>query len=510
MRKVASVIVLVVLSSCGDGSDTSVPAVPTLTVTLTPSAENQTAPEENSVASFTFDATYSGSSTDPVVPVLDFDSSLLSLDGDIEQAGNKITANFKTIGGLAATTYKTAVTFKLCKDAGCATVYPGSTKSFDYTLDVKLSDWTTRQRNPSHNGYVHATFDPAKIAKVWQYAPSATTSFREVAARAGTIYATQLGSDGSSTAVALDSATGTERWHYSLGNVSDASGPSLSADYVLFATMFTSSGYNPLVALDAESGKFKQNMTFAAQWSTFAPPTIYDDSVYIASGYYGNEVYAWDLDKFADAWQTSGSGGKTWDGEAPAVDSKYLYYYSGNLDVIDKENGAIVKSIEDPFWQWHGYSYGGTPMIGSDNHVIAYSGNGQGTYSASFPLVSYDIEKGTYRWRSASGYTGIPAVGDGTVYAASNQTSEFDAIDELTGEVKWAWPLPAGETFIGNIVVTDTLAFVSTDLGIYAIDLTSHEPAWSATTPGSLAITPDAQLVVSSPSSGMIAAYSLR
>ncbi|WP_159976331.1 MULTISPECIES: PQQ-binding-like beta-propeller repeat protein [unclassified Novosphingobium] len=515
MRKVVSVFTCVVLSSCGGESDDStpvapVPVVPTLAVTLAPSASSQAATEENSVASFTLDATYSGSSTDAIVPVLSFDAALLSLDGSVVQSGNKFTANFKTVSGLSAAVHKATVAFKLCKEAGCATVYPGSTQSFDYTLDVKFSDWTTRQRNPSHNGYVHATFDPAKIVKVWQYAPSATQGFREVAAKAGTIYSTRIASDGSSVAVALDASSGAERWHYSLGNVSNASGPALSDGEVLFSTMFTSSGNNPLVVLDAASGQFKRNLIFAAQWSTFAQPTVYDDSAYIASGYYGNEVYAWNFKAGTQTWQTSGSGGNSWDGEAPAVDARYLYYYSGNLDVIDRVTGAIVKSIDDPFWQWNGYSYGGTPMIGSDNHVVAYSGNGQGTYSISFPLVSYDIAKGAYRWRTASGYTVIPAVGKGVVYAASNQVLEFDAIDEETGAVKWAWPLPAGEKFTGNIVVTDTLAFVSTDAGVYAIDLTSHATAWSARTPGLLAITPDAQLVVSSPSSGMIIAYSLR
>ena len=278
--------------------------------------------------------------------------------------------------------------------------------------------------------------------------------------------------------------------------------------------MFTSSGDNPLVILDSTTGQFKQKLAFASQWSTFAQPTVYEDSAYVASGYYGNQVYAWDIKAFTPTWQASGSGGNTWDGEAPAVDGKYLYYYSGNLDVIDKATGAIVKSIDDPFWQWNGYSYAGTPMIGADNHVVAYSGNGQnagqGTYSLSFPLVSYNISNGTYRWRTASGYSIIPAVGNGGVYAASNQTLQFNAIDEESGAIKWSWPLPTGEKFAGNIVLTDTLAFVSTDAGVYAIDLTTHATAWSARTPGHLAITPDAQLVVSSPTSGMMTAYRLR
>lgn len=507
MRKVATVFACVVLSGCGGGSDNPLakPAIPTLSVTLTPSASTQSAKEADSVTSFTLNASYSGTSSDPIVPVLSFDKSLIDLDGDITQSGNTFAASFKTLSGLSAQPHSTNVTFKLCKEATCTTVYPGSTKSFTYTLDVRLSDWTTRQRNSAHNSYVHATFNPVKFAKAWQYAPSATNRFSEVAAKVGTIYATRLGTDGTSVAVALDSSTGTERWHYSLGNVNNASGPALSDNYVHFATMFLSSNNNPLVSLDASTGQFKKNLTFAAQWSTFAPPTVYNDNIYIASGYFGNVVYSWDLKTFTSSWQTDGSRGKTWDGQAPAVDTNYVYYYSGNLDVINRSTGQIVKSITDPFWQWNGYSYGGTPMIAATNNVVAYSGNDSNSF-----LVSYDIEKSVYRWRTASSYSIIPAAGNGVVYAASNQTSEFSAIDATTGEVKWAWPLPVGENFITNVVVTDSIAFVSTNIAVYAIDLTTHSSVWTASTPGYLAISPDAQLIVSSPTVGLITAYSLR
>jgi outer membrane protein assembly factor BamB len=490
------------LGACGGGSSdrSSAPVVPplaTLNVTLKPSATTQIANDTDSSGGFTVDATYSGSTSSTIIPQLTYDKTVLVLDGDIVRSDSTYTAKFKTSSGLSARSYANTVSFKLCQDAACAAVYPGSSQSFTYTLDVKIADWTTRQRNPAHNGFVHVTIDPTKITKSWEFAPAAATGFDEAAARKGSVFLTQRSSDGSSIALALDGTTGAERWHYGLGNVSDASGPALSGNQVLFSTMFTSSDTNPLVVLNADTGQFARNFIFAAQWSTFAQPTPLADSVYLAAGYYGNVVYGFDLKNNVAQWQASGSSGNTWDGEAPAADSRYVYYYSGNLDVIDRLTGKLVKSIDDPFWQWNGYSYGGTPMLGSDNHVIAYSGNGMGTYSISFPLVDYDVQAGTYRWRTASGYSVIPAVAKGVIYAASNQMSEFDAIDENTGKVLWAWPRPAGEQFTGNVVVTDTLVFVSTDVAIYAIALDgAHETKWSAKTPGAMAITPDARLIV--------------
>lgn len=518
MRKFYGLVSCALLSACGGDSTGSspvtLPTTPTLAVTLAPSARSQTVSEADTTTSFTVQASYTGNTANPIFPRIDYDTKLFSLDGDIVQSGNSYIAKLKSRADVPFNTSASTITFRLCQDNTCGRVYPGSTQSFDFTINVKLEDWVTRQRNAAHNGYVRAKFDPAKFVKAWEYAPSSATKFDPVAARQGSVFVTQLNSDGSSSTLALDGLTGVERWRYNLGNVSDASGPSLAGDQLLISMMFSSSGNNPTTIINATTGQFFRNVISAAQWSDFAQPTPFEDQMYIASGYYGNVVYAFDLKAATSLWQTSGSAGRTWDGQAPAVDSRYVYYYSGNLDVIDRLTGVVVKSITDPFWQWNGYSYGGTPMIGSDNHVIAYSGNGMGTYPVSFPLVNYDIQAGTYRWRTVNGYNVTPAVAKRVIYAASSQMLEFDAIDEDTGKVLWAWPLPAGEQFVGNVVVTDTLVFVSTNKSIYAIDLDgTHQTKWSAATPGWMAITPDAKLIVA-PFVGQqqpkITAYSLQ
>ena len=54
------------------------------------------------------------------------------------------------------------------------------------------------------------------------------------------------------------------------------------------------------------------------------------------------------------------------------------------------------------------------------------------------------------------------------------------------------WTPPAGETFHRNTVVTNNLVFVSTNVNVYAIDLTTHAKVWSLGAPGSLSMGPDA------------------
>lgn len=520
MRKIVSFGMLGLLAACGSGGGEGggsvtppPPQVPTLTVTLTPSATSQTATEVDSSASLTVRADYSGTTSDPIYADVGYDKAVLTLDGPIMLSGNSYTVKFKAPSNLAAKNYSQLITFRLCRDSGCAVIYPGSSQSFTYTLDVKLSDWTTRQRNAAHNGYVHAEFDPAKFAKAWEFGDTAS-SFEPVAARQGTVFATMKDTSGARSVVALDGVTGIPRWRYSIGNIHSASGPTIAGGQLAISSMTSSSPDNPVVVLNADSGTFVRNMVFPAQWSTFAQPTFHQGGLYIAAGYYGNVVYGFDMASGARSWEANGSAGHTWDGQAPAVDDRYVYYYSGNLDVFDRLTGARVKTIGDPFWVWNGYSYGGTPMLGSANHVIAYSGNGQGTYPVSFPLVDYDVEAGANRWRTASLYSVIPAVAKGVVYAASNQTQQFDAIEEATGKVLWSWRPPTGETFNGNVIVTDTLALISTGNAIYAIALGgTHDTKWTANTPGWLAITPDAKLVVSpfvDAAGAKLTAYSLR
>lgn len=515
MRKFALAVFCVALSSCGGDSGnnpTSGPAPePTLAVTLTPSETNQTGTDVNSEATFTLNASYSGSSTDPIVPVIEFDDSFLIQASDIVLDGNTYSVDFDTVDDLAAGTYSSTIRFRLCKQASCATVYPGSTQSFTYTLDVAIANWETRQRNAAHNGYVHASFDPATIELAWQYAPSGASGFSEIAAQDGAVYSTMSASDGSSKVVGIDGTSGAELWRYDLGSIHyGKSGPALSGDKLLIATMISSSSNNSLVVLNANFGAFQRNLTFASQWSRFAQPTAFDNSAYMASGYFGNVVYGWDLETFTQRFQATGSAGDVWDGEAPAVDSKYVYYYSGNLDVIDRITGQTVKTIDDPSWRWNGYSYGGTPMIGSEGSVTAFSGTGQGSYAnVAFPLVNFDVEQGTDRWVTTDGYNGIPAVAKGVIYAFSSQTSQLAAIDEETGTINWALPRQGGQAFTGNIIITDNLLFVSGSSSVFAFDLETRQLVWEGATAGHLAITPDGYLVVTSRSLPAVTAYKL-
>ena len=492
-------------------STSNPPSEPTLAVTLSPSATAQEADDTNSKVTFTLEATYIGSSSDAIVPVIEYDDSFIRQSGAFSSNGKTFSTEFETLDGLLAGDYSSTIRFRLCKETACSTVYPGSSKTFTYSLDVAIAPWTNRQRNAAHNGYVRAKFDPATISQAWQYVPSGAYAFNEVSARGEQIFATYRSSDGRTKAVALRTSTGSVDWNYDLGEVHyGTSGPSLAGDKLLIATMVSSSGNNKLVALNADTGSFLRNMIFASQWSTFAPPAAVADSVYLASGYYGNVVYGWNLSDYTKRFEASGSAGDVWDGQTPAVDEDNVYYYSGNLDVVDRLTGTLIKSIDDPEWVWNGYSYGGTPMLGADGSVTAFSGTGQGSYpNVGFKLVNFDVAANTHRWHTADAFHGIPAVANGTVYAFSNETSQLAAINETNGATLFAVPRPSGQEFRHNIIVTENLLFFSGSSSVYAVDLETKAIVWEANTPGQLAIGPDNQLLVASPNTGVLTAYRL-
>ncbi len=509
IRRDGALAACLMLAACGGGGGDSggggvavVPAPsPTsaatpMSVALTPAQTSLTGYDDNSEAAFTVEATLTGTSTDAVIPDVQYDRTKLTIpDGIQAGTGGRYTIRAHTASGLAQGRYSGQLTFRLCRDAGCASVYPGTTQTATYTLDVGMREWSMFQRNPAHTGYVHASFAPAAFRKAWEWTPS-VYRLSPASSHAGMAIVTASNRDGTTSVHALDIASGAQRWGYNLGQVHSASGPAIGNGRVFLTTMTTSSEENRIVALDAATGEFRPPvMLFAAQWSFFLPPTPFDTSLYMSAGYYGNTVYGFDT-VARTAWSLAGDGAGIWDGETPAVDDKYVYYYSGQAMVLlDRQTGAVKDSMPDPFFQGSGSSYYGSPILGPSGLVFAYAGT-RGSASSS-ALAAWSPGSGL-RWRSADAYVTTPAVAAGFIYLARNQPSRLDALRETSGSPAWSWTPPGNERFIGNTIITDTLVFVSTDKAIYAIavDDPAHPVAWSAPTPGAIAITADGTLLV--------------
>ncbi|MEN3748952.1 hypothetical protein TPR58_17385 [Sphingomonas sp. HF-S3] len=507
IKRAAPVALALVLAACdGGGSGGGVQPAPTptptpittLNVTLSKSSGETSFADDEKVPPFEFDAAVVGATADPVIADLQYDRTRFTLDSDLARgADGKYRVRLIPIATLASGAYAGTVTFRLCRDAACSIVYPGSTQSFSYRFTARLADWTTFQRNAAHNGYVRSTFDPAVFRKAWDYKPANVTYMSTVSSANGLIYVGTGNADGTSSVRALAAANADERWAYNMGVKYSWSGPAIGKGKVLLTSMVSSSDSNQIVSVDAVTGQYSgPNMRFASQWSNFLPPTPYGDELYMSAGYYGNVLYGFSL--LGESWWSSmAGGGQIWDGQTPAVDADNVYYYSGpGVDVYDRITHRLQRRLVNPFFDTIGYSYYGSPILGMNRNVLVYSGHRRSETPSI--LVNWLIDTRTHTWRSVDAYSTTPGVGGGSVYLARNAPSRLDALDEVTGAVRWSWTPPASERFVGNTIVTATLVFVSTDKAIYAIPLqgTSHAPAWSAPSSGEMALTADGLLVV--------------
>lgn len=491
------------LASCGGGDGSSAPPggaappppPPTLNVSLSQGAVN-VAVEEGGEAEFGFDATYTGSSTDPIVADVAIDSRRYRLAGAPTVSGKTFTVRLETLPFPAGGASTSTVTFRLCKASDCKSVYPGSTKTFSVNLDVAVADWGMFQRNAAHTGMVNVRYDPEFFKFAWEWPLPNGGRIQEPSAMRGKIFATAFNPMGDMIVYALNTADGTQAWATSLGEQSHVSGPSYADGKVHVSSMVNSSGNNPQWILGAEDGSVINQGSFASQWNDFGQPTVFENSVFVAAGYFGNVVYSFDTMSALKNWEANGAHGSIWDSQSVAVDEKYVYYYSGSMDVFDRMTGALVKSMEDPAFDWRGYSWDGAPILGENGQVFGFSS--PHAYEWDSKLAGYSFASGRQTWISARTYTTAPALKGNRLFAARAGQSMIDALKTEDGTVAFSIAIPDNQTIASNLVLTNNLLFAATATKIYAFDLTgtNYPVVWEADGTGFLAITPDNRLLV--------------
>ena len=392
---------------------------------------------------------------------------------------------------------------------------------------VVVADWQTFQGDAAHTGHVDASFKVSAFSESWTWTmPSGTRNWMNlVATGAGRIYVTEDAQQ--SHLYALDETTGTLAWSMQFVDSVETGGPAY-ANGLVYVTAQTgaelSSGWGADVhVVNAASGIETATLGAHSQMGRFFPVTPFETAVYSsnddffsvngAGSCYGTELTSFSTDGSTRNWINYQPLSESYTSQSVAVDDDHVYFYrsyssggaSNALVVLDRSSGAPVEEIADTRNQYTDYNYDGAPMISSPGHVIAFS-DGQFLTSVSLEenfhprvLIRYDIAAGTIDWTTAAEYITAPAVSHGSVFAASNIVNRMDAIDEQTGSVQWSWPAPAGEMFIRNIVAANNLVFVSTDRAVYAIDMATHQQAWSIAVPGGLSIASLKYLLIASP-----------
>ena len=443
------------------------PAMADPTPGLYPASQTASVTEGATDTTIAFDAvtpTYEK----PLFPDVQFDSAKLALVGPITlSAPNTYHATFKTVANLPGGATTGTIIFRMCRDTPCAHPWPSTEQIFTYTINVTLKDWVTHQRDAGHSGYVHASY-AGTIKKRWLWQPAGINVISGVATKGSSIFFLQRDGAGNRALVSL-SMLGAPRWVSPINGPFDLKPPAIWEDKVIVAVSNAPSTTNPILVVDQETGAVvPSSMTFGSQASTAYPPTPYGDSLYVSAGYSANIVTAYDPATGAHRWDSNGLGTTVYGAETPAVDSQYVYSYASEyLDVFDRLTGTRVNSIRDPYYVDIGNAYAGAPMLGTGGNVVAFSG-ASSCQACGRTLVKFKPDGNAIRL-GTTGYFNTPAIANGIAYAGNGLG--LYALSEANGSVLWSWGSPPDDQtpLIGNIISTDTLIFVSTEVRLYAI-----------------------------------------
>ena len=427
-------------------------------------------------------------------------------------ADGSFTLEFATSNTATAGLYTGTATLLLCGDSSCATPQPVASVSANYSIQVLgpdpnwpgnhlttltpwsgVADWQTFQGNSAHTGFVPATISPDQLVTRWQQGVAMNVYFN------GTVnLATVTTSDGlfyiaggNQLQARRESDAGLV-WSYDFSGLQfpSVNPPAVSNGVVYIAAGQQSSTY--MFAFDAATGALIFKAPMSSQWENYLAPTIGPDGVYTNAGTYGG-IYGFSV-AGNQLFFTGLAQQSAW---TPAVDSTTVYAYTGDsLTLIDPVSGRITATIIDPTFTNYIYVIGGAVVLGASHSAFAAAYDNSFVIGAGNYLLHFNTASLTIDWNVRGDYPETPAYNAGVVYAVNDDPVQLEARSETDGSLLWSWSPPAAGdvAFKSEVLLTNNLVFVSTNLSTYAVDLTTHKAVWSYPTSGNLALSSDGVL----------------
>jgi hypothetical protein len=345
-------------------------------------------------------------------------------------------------------------------------------------------DWGTYQGNAGHTGYVPAVLDPGVFAKRWETAVAEGGGFglNQPAAGGGRVFVSNNAYFGQQVLLALDAATGGERWRQDFGAIHSIDPPAYAGGVVYVATGGHEDSF--LRAFDAATGAAVFKSAYENQWSRWQAPVPSGGNVYMAGGYYGG-MYGFD-----------GAGTQRWflelgqyDGFTVAVGDGRVYALTGRVTpqvlVADAATGARVDSLTDPTLENLNYALGGTPVLGAAHDLVTVQGGW---------VLAFNLQTHGTAWRVNGSFVGQPSVAEGVIYAQNG--ADVEARRESDGTLLWAWRRPLQSGLRPRMIVTKNILFATDGANTFAVDLAAHLQVWSYPAGGELALSPDGLLLI--------------
>jgi len=353
----------------------------------------------------------------------------------------------------------------------------------------RATDWVTYQGDSRHSGFIDATLDPVAFKAKWLDTITTSGNLNPPTVGGGRLYVSTNYYFTAQTLHTLDPATGARGWTRDFGAIFGLNQPTYDAGSVYVTTGGHQDTY--LYALNASDGSLKYQSPFDSQWEHWRAPVIAGSSIVTAGGYYGG-WYGFDL---ATGAQTFFAAGPQVDNWGPVAQSSTVYRTGGTgLTAVTASTGTVVGTLNDA--RLTGVT---TPVIGDANDLLTITSN---------RLMSVDLGTMSIKWDQSGSYTGMPVVGNGTVYGFSGTV--VSARRESDGTLLWSWQPPspyigAAPASIQSIALTDNILFVSLSSSLYspqqggttfAIDLASHLTVWSYPMSGDIALSSQGYLFI--------------
>lgn len=527
-RYVAVVAGSLILAACGGGGSSApasqtpgtpaTPDVPPTPVAPPPYTLNPSTLTAKFVAGYPVTITATASQTTTFVGIayvkLNADNSVIESVQAKPNADGSVAVTVATSASAVAGHYAGNVTVNVCKDTNCTAQLDGAPFKVPYVIDVvspaggattsNLStlaplagagDWNGYQGNAAHTGLVPVTLNASAFNLRWKFEAPAVNgqqaTISDVVTGNGQLYFSTGGYwDASARGhqlFALKEHDATQAWIHDFGDLQYATtNPPAYADGKVYLSAGSQSSTS-MYSFDAKNGTQLFSTRTSSQWEHYLAPVVFGGSVYSNGGTYGG-MYAFDANAGNQQWFATLS---QVDGWTPAVDANYTYVYlNTQLFVNNRLTGASVGQIPGASSGW---PYGLTPLLGAANSVIVADSNA---------LTRFDTSTFTARWKVDGNYRAAPAYDSKIVYVLRDKSLALEARNEADGSLAWSWTPPTtAKQWLGNVVLTNNLAFVSTDSATYAIDRNSHAPVWTYPSGGKLSISANGVLYINSQTS---------
>lgn len=202
-------------------------------------------------------------------------------------------------------------------------------------------------------------------------------------------------------------------------------------------TVFATTGFGTLVALDAETGALRWTQRFEAPVT--GAPTVRGELVYVVSR--NGTALAVEVDNGRVRWQLPGlpSQSAMVGGAGPAVSEKIAVFALGSGDMIASfPRGGVRLWAASLAGQRRGRAYAGVTDITGDPVIdgnVLYAGSSSGR------LLALDVRNGERLWTATEGTLSPVWPAGGSVFLVSDQ-AELLRLDAATGERIWGVELP--------------------------------------------------------------------